>query len=538
MKSRQGRDIFAFRGIPYAMAPVGELRFEPPKPPASWSGVLSAKEDPQLCPQRNIFVHQEEIVGTEDCLYLNVYSPRLPGDDKNAESYPVMIWFHGGGWVTGAGRSDFYGPKHFLDHDVVLVGVNYRLGPLGFLSTEDMISPGNQGMKDQAQSIRWVHENIRSFGGDPNRVTIFGESAGGASVHYHMISELSKGLFHRGISESGNVYCPWTLTPPGLARKNAMKLGKLVGCPTGDSKSLIECLRKKDPADIIGTDRAYQEFGYCPLIPFRPVIEPDHPGAFIKEHPITSSKKGRIADIPWMTGIVAHEGSLKVPSLYMDDAKLLKELNDNFLKIGPITLLYGETCPEHLRDEITLKIRDFYLANKTLDESSRFPLIDMYSDAWFMAAADASAKDYFANLASPLFYYYLAYKGTASFSQIFGDPKADYGVCHADELQYLFPVRDQLFPDIPMSSEDRKISEILTKLWLNFAKTGNPNVDAKAIPVKWMPVRTTSLEYLHIGNSKDIRMSRHLHADRMKFWSTLPIRSEEQRPVQHLREEL
>ncbi|KAK0077241.1 hypothetical protein PV326_010187, partial [Microctonus aethiopoides] len=194
MRTRRGREFVSFRGIPYALPPLGKLRFEPPKPMNAWNDVRSAKEDANICIQRNIYTHDDNIVGVEDCLYLNVYTPSLPKNEHKTieKNYPVMIWFHGGGWVTGAGHSQFYSPKFLLDHDVILVTVNFRLGPLGFLSTEDMISPGNQGMKDQSQSIRWVNENIAAFGGDRDRVTIFGESAGGASVHYHMMSPLSR----------------------------------------------------------------------------------------------------------------------------------------------------------------------------------------------------------------------------------------------------------------------------------------------------------------------------------------------------------
>lgn len=222
LKTRKGREIAAFRGIPYALPPLEKLRFEPPKPAAAWNDVRSAKEDANICVQRNIYIYQEEIVGDEDCLYLNVYTPKLPTEnDKLKGRYPVMIWFHGCGWICGAGHSEFYNPKFLLDHDLVLVTVNYRLGPLGFLSTEDTVCPGNNGLKDQSLSIRWVHENIAAFGGDPNSVTIFGESAGGASVHYHMISNLTKGLIHRAISQSGNGHCLWTLTRPGLAKKKS-----------------------------------------------------------------------------------------------------------------------------------------------------------------------------------------------------------------------------------------------------------------------------------------------------------------------------
>ncbi|XP_015600279.1 venom carboxylesterase-6 [Cephus cinctus] len=531
MKSRRGVEFAAFRGIPYALPPLGELRFEPPRPAASWSGLRSAKEDAGICTQRNIYTHQKEVVGVEDCLYLNVYTLELPpledGDNTlwNRPSYPVMIWFHGGGWVTGAGHSEFYGPKFLLDHDVILVTVNFRLGPLGFLSYEDLILPGNQGMKDQAQSIRWVSENIAAFGGDPNRVTLFGESAGGVSVHYHMMSPLSKDLFHRGISQSGTALCFWGLTRPGLAKKQAQRLGRYLNCPNQDSKSLLSCLREKDAVDIIGTDKEFQEFDYCPMIPFRPVIEPDHPGAFLKEDPAVSLKAGRIADIPWMTGITSHEGALRVAGLLgLNDGELARKLNDDFMTIAPMSLLYRDKCPADRIENVTKSIREFYFGDRPIDQSTKFDLIDLYSDAWFSIAADNAVRDHLNVLASPVYYYYLAYRGSASFSSIFGDPKGEYGVCHADDLQYLFPVGEQLFKEFPLSVDDHKVVDIFTSLWYNFAKSGNPTpVLTKEIPIKWKPVRTLDLEYLHIGSPKELFMADNLIHERVKFWEKLGI---------------
>nr|WAJ59855.1 carboxylesterase [Apis mellifera] len=527
LKTRKGREIAAFRGIPYALPPLEKLRFEPPKPAAAWNDVRSAKEDANICVQRNIYIYQEEIVGDEDCLYLNVYTPKLPTEnDKLKGRYPVMIWFHGCGWICGAGHSEFYNPKFLLDHDLVLVTVNYRLGPLGFLSTEDTVCPGNNGLKDQSLSIRWVHENIAAFGGDPNSVTIFGESAGGASVHYHMISNLTKGLIHRAISQSGNGHCLWTLTRPGLAKKKAAKVAELLDCPSNDSKQLVDCLRKKKAIDIIATDRAFQIFGYCPMIPFRPVIEPVHPGAFLTEDPAISSKNGRMLDIPWMTGITSQEGSLVAPALYgRNNGALIKKLNKDFSNIAPITLLYEDTCSKDKQKRMTSEIRKFYFGDGPIDTSTRFKVIDMYSDAWFNHAAYTSVRNYLAKQSSPVYYYYLAYKGSASFSIIFGDPNNDYGVSHADELQYLFPVGEQLFKNISLSKQDHKMVDIITNLWYNFAKFGNPTPEvSEDIPIKWKPVRTQALEYLHIGQD-NIRMSENLISERMKFWESLPVRS-------------
>ncbi|XP_054013924.1 carboxylic ester hydrolase-like [Hylaeus anthracinus] len=526
MKTRHGREFTSFRGIPYALPPLGEHRFEPPKPSKPWTGVRSAQDDANICTQRNIYTYQEEVVGDEDCLYLNVYTPKLPTkSDEVKGGYPVMIWFHGGGWVCGAGHSEYYSPKFLLDYDVILVTVNYRLGPLGFLSTEDTVCPGNNGLKDQAQSIRWVNENIANFGGNPNRVTIFGESAGGVSVHYHMMSNLTKGMFQQAISQSGNAYCPWALMRPGKAKENAAKMADLLDCPSTNSKKMVECLRTKDAVDIIATDRAFPVFNYCPMIPFRPVIEPVHPGALLTEDPAVASKNGRLMDIPWMTGVTSEEGALVVPGLYTrEDGNLIKKLNEDFLDIAPVTLIFDQTCPKKEIKRVSAEIRKFYFGEAPIDNSTRLNLVNMYSDAWFIHAAQKSVLDYLNKQSSPVYYYFLSYRGSASFSMIFGDPDNNYGVSHADELQYLFPVGEQLFSHIQLTKRDQEMIDAITSLWFNFANTGNPTPEvSKQVPIKWKPVRTKSLEYLNIGQ-KNIKMADNLLPDRVSFWDQLPIR--------------
>lgn len=531
MLSRKGRQFASFRGIPYAQPPVGELRFEPPKPFGSWTGVRSAKEDSNICTQQDIFSNIGKMVGVEDCLYLNVYTPELPSNniDPFKMNYPVMIWIHGGGWTSGSSNSTMYGPKFMLDHDVILVTVNYRVGVLGFFSTEDLVSPGNQGLKDQTLAIKWVNENIAAFKGDPNRITIFGESAGGASIHYHMISPLSRGLFQRAISQSGAVLNPWAMNRPGNPKNITNKIGKLLDCPTNESSALVKCLKKKNAVDILNSvclSQNKQVLDQCNILSSRPAIEPDHPGAFIKEEPAQSLKSGRIADVPWLAGTNSHEGALVVAGIYgLTDGDYVKLLDEKFMEIAPRALLYDDTCPEKSIHNVTKSIREFYLGDKKIDEATRWTVIDMFTDAWFYIGTDNVVRDHLAALSSPVYYYYFAYRGSSSFSIKFGDAKRDYGVVHADEFQYLFPVGELIFAGTPMNEEDLRIVDIMTSLWFNFAKSGNPTpVKTPEIPVKWKPVRTSNLEYLHIGNSKDLRMTDNLHRDRVNFWSSIPHR--------------
>lgn len=172
-----------------------------------------------------------------------------------------MIFFHGGGWMCGSGVSTFYGPDYMMDHDIIYIGANFRLGPLGFMSTGQEDCPGNNGLKDQVMTLQWIKENIKYFGGDPNRVTVFGESAGGASGTYHMMSPLSRGLIHGVISQSGTNLDPWAQPAhKGVAESRAEKLGNMMNCPLENKnwKKMVECLRKK-PANQI-TEALYDFF--------------------------------------------------------------------------------------------------------------------------------------------------------------------------------------------------------------------------------------------------------------------------------------
>lgn len=205
----------------------------------SWPGELLATKFKDAC-----IGHQREpndmgdyVMGTEDCLYLNVYAPMK----KTNAPYPVIFYIYGGAFQYST-LTDF-GQQYLIEHDVVYVSFNYRLGVLGFLSTEDDIISGNMGLKDQVAALRWVSENIECFGGDPNRVTLFGLSAGGASVHYHYLSRSTAGLFRTGVSLSGTALDPWTQAKN--SREKAIKLGELMNCPTRDVRQMIKCLKDK-----------------------------------------------------------------------------------------------------------------------------------------------------------------------------------------------------------------------------------------------------------------------------------------------------
>ena len=232
--------IRTFKGIPFAEPPVGDLRWRPPQPVKRWPGVKLTQAFGAAPIQNRSLSAMMDVPPTfsEDCLYLNVWTPAKAAADR----LPVMVWIYGGAFAMGATSAPLYDGTKLAERGVVVVSIAYRVGPLGFLahpelSREGAGSSGNFGLRDQIAGLRWVRENIAAFGGDPGRVTIFGESAGGISVSMLAASPLSKGLFHRAISQSGGSFAP-----PRFAQEGGQTVAPLATC-RGRRRALFESPR-------------------------------------------------------------------------------------------------------------------------------------------------------------------------------------------------------------------------------------------------------------------------------------------------------
>uniref|UniRef100_T1GD87 Carboxylic ester hydrolase n=1 Tax=Megaselia scalaris TaxID=36166 RepID=T1GD87_MEGSC len=245
MESQKGHTIYAFRGIPYAEPPLGPLRFKDPVPKSKWSGVLDATDDGHSCPQYEVLF--KNLNQSEDCLVLNVYSRNLNG---NA---PVMFYIHGGGHLFGTSNSKTLGPRYLLNHEVVLVSINYRLGVFGLAVTDNGDATGNYLFKDIILALKWVQTNIKSFGGNPDCVTIFGQSAGSYTTTTLVASPMARGLFHRAIglgAAATSMICYkskyWT-----------RKMAEDVGC--GNEANVIECMRNVPWETIVAAAIKWEE---------------------------------------------------------------------------------------------------------------------------------------------------------------------------------------------------------------------------------------------------------------------------------------
>lgn len=353
-------NFYAYRGIRYAEAPVGELRLAPPKQYLdTWNETREFKNYGSSCATYTHIGYVYE--GSEDCLFLNVFVPKMVAESQ--DKFPVLFNIHGGCFMFGTG-SDFAPENVMSAQNMILVTINYRLGILGFLSTEDGVIPGNFGLKDQVEALKWVQRNIEAFNGDSRRVMIMGNSAGGASVHFHYMSKLSDGLFNNGFSHSGTALNPWVLVQN--AREKAHRVAHLVNC-SQDSTLLLDCLRQVPPDELVVTAKHFQPFLYNPFTPFGPIVEPDSAEAFLSEHPLVLLREGRVRNSPWFSSNVQDEGLYPAAEFYSDG--YLPVINDNWSKYAPFILVFNDTTSdESKKEQVSLEIRRHYMGIQPITE--------------------------------------------------------------------------------------------------------------------------------------------------------------------------
>ncbi|XP_049955863.1 fatty acyl-CoA hydrolase precursor, medium chain-like [Schistocerca serialis cubense] len=535
--SVRGTPYWNFQGLPYAAPPVGPLRFalmerggqagqgpeldvlggvicrwqhtltltdwrtlfSEPQPAASWDDVRNATEEAPQCLQVG---DAGDVVGDEDCLYLNVYTPELNADIPRT----VMVWIHGGGFVGGSPSKSEYGPDFFMDRDVVVTSISYRLGTLGFLSLEDEVLPGNLGLKDQTAALRWLRDNVAAFGGDPNAITLFGHSAGSASVALHVLSPLSAGLFSRAIAQSGPPVGSVTLTTG--ARDKAFRLARLLGYQGNDSQQFLDLLRAADAKDLVDVDdRILTEEEKMRYIQFAfvPIVEPALAGAFLPEPPQTLAREGRFNQVPFITGVTTADGNMLLPML--EDPQWLETLNTNLSAVLSGDFRDVDT-PEEQQD-LAAKVKDFYFGagnNITDTPEGLLNASMMFTDIKFAEPTD-STLHLMANASSQTFYYYqFAYRGPNT-------PLPQYpGVAHGAEVQLEF-MRENSTADLDPDSEDGRVRDRWVNMLTDFAKYGDPMANTSGV---WQPFTRTSSYYLIVNTTDSLGQNKD--EQRMQFW--------------------
>ena len=489
--------VDTFLGIPYAAPPVGNLRFQPPQQPRPWKpDIYNASYFRSVCiqdPEYNDFFWPNlTIPQSEDCLYLNVYSPHRDPDSE--ELYPVMVYIHGGGYDAG---SPAVSPGDVIPlWGIVLVTIQYRLGPFGFLTSGDCEAPGNYGMLDQIEALKWVQRNIEFFGGDSSAVTIFGESAGGSSVGLLVLSPRSKDLFHGAISISGVDLSPFAIGSSEEVTKLSKKVAKQVGCSVIDSCKMIECLRSVDAF----------KFPVKEVNVWRPIVNKN----FLPDTPSNLRKAGRFHYVPYMAGFTSREGSYFFPQLLdnVNSENFRPYTEAVFYNIGnKYGQMLEENLPKSLLDTITLLYTPW--SDPDDDIKTKVGLADAVGD--FTMTAPTQSDLALHSKYAPVFMYEFAHRSNLNPRPLWK------GVAHKDDTPYEFG-----FPLMNLTvlqqydDADRNISHMLITLFTNFAKYGNPTPQP-VLGVTWEGFNSSHKAYIRI--QKQPEMAVDYRPTRMAFWN-------------------
>jgi para-nitrobenzyl esterase len=457
--------IEAFRNIPYAQAPLGTLRWRAPQAPTPRAQVLPAAAFGLACPQRD--AAPESL--SEDCLQLNVWRPGTPGP------HPVMVWIHGGGFIEGSAVQQMdgkllYDGAVFAARDTVFVSLNYRLGALGFLAQRDLVGEapdqpqsGNFGLLDQIAALQWVHENIAAFGGDPDQVTLFGESAGGSSTCALLAAPAARGLFDRAIIQSG--ICDWQLRTLEEGLQQGDQALSALGCEAAPDR--LACLRQRSAADLV----------------FGEAWGPVRDGFVLSQSPGQAIAEGTAAPVPLLIGSNDDETTSLVP-----DSQL------------PTTAAEYQATIEALFPTISAQVLQRYPVAAYASPQRAFQ--DLLDDRWFVCSARRAAADHAAH-GNPVYHYVL--------TEILPDLAA-WESFHGLDVLLLFAAHEH-----PPESEFR-IAERMRGAWVDFAYGREPGLNERLL---W-PRYEASRQSLEL-NSANSHLIDDYHGDRCEFWEQLGL---------------
>jgi para-nitrobenzyl esterase len=471
LKGAIENDMRVFKGIPYAAPPVGDLRWRPPQSPIAWTGTRDATKFGKSCLQPVIKNLTDDMgTGDEDCLHLNVFTPL-----KNGKNLPVMVWIHGGGLLVDGARDTQFTPVNLVANDVIVVTFDYRLGKLGFFATQELIDEaqkngepvGNYGIMDQIQVLKWIKQNISAFGGNPDNVTIFGESAGGRSVTWLMVSDAAKGLFHRAIAQSAQQTPIRGITQTRMGLVPEIELEEKFISAIG-GKSLND-LRKLPANKILISPAEFEagEFGGAFI-----------DGKILQGDPVPLFAQGKQAKVPFLIGTNSWDSSFFVPGQ--------PNLDTYLKKIGEDAVVI---------DKLFEQVNDRCILSS-----------DVMGDMWYRAATKVLADSM--NGVAPGYAYYFdyltenirpAYPGVPhsfEITYVFGSlkfvpqapqqPESNKNQCARIQQatvdlkqkgvwsKYWYPSVDQ------NSAQDNAMSEKMAQSWAAFAKSGDPNVKGQS----------------------------------------------------------
>ncbi|KAL4704143.1 hypothetical protein ACJJTC_012959 [Scirpophaga incertulas] len=460
VRSISGQKIFY--GVQYAKSD----RFKLPTKPDKWDGVFDAIQRFGSCAQIISILK----LGTEECLRLDLYTPHHATEQ---DRLPVLVFFHGGAYYYGSKLH--YDPEFLVTKNIVAIIVNYRVGALGFLCLNNV---ANLGLKDQVAALKWIKENVSAFGGDPDNVTLSGQSAGASAAAMHMLSNFSKGLFHKLILMSGSPLTPWAfnLEPQAAAFYDSSKLTN-----ASNEKDVYNFFTSATVDDILtvakDTSINPRYFKYAPC------IDSQFKEPFFEDAPYNLIKSGRFTKVPILTGITNVEGLLFYG---LNSEKTLRELDSEFVEKLPSVFSW---CSRPDRNKIANLLRSHYFGLRGITKDSYRDAVLFYSD--WIANGTAGAFVELMNKYSdqPVYNYVFAYEGDRNFAKaLFGGGLPVKGATHSDDIFYVF--KPAGLPLI-LSNRDKLVIDRLTTMFTNFMKFGNPTpAKTKLLPVLW-PTNST-----------------------------------------------
>lgn len=501
----QQRDVHMYLGIPYAKPPVKKLRFKPPLPTDPWKPeTLHARQFGNVCPQSDYFLgyltnsikkvwpefSRKNV--NEDCLYLNIYVP--DSGEEGTKLFPTLFYIHGGTYFIGTpARDKTQGHILPLLYNVVLVTIQYRLGPLGFFTAGDSILPGNYGMLDQVAALKWVNQNIAHFRGDPNQVTIAGNSAGGSSVALHLLSPLTEGLFQRAIMESGVEFSPFAILPLEKAIEKTKTVANRLLCETENTTKMVECLQNKDIADMI---YYYEEFP-------GPVVDK----YYLPDTPENLRKQGKAKNVPVIMGFTKHDGSHMFSPLKLDSP-----LNNAAFRKGcerTLQIHVSIDNHQHAREMADALEFQYYPWHKRADPNAlRSSLIKLLTD-YFITAPTFKAADFHTKHA-PTYVFLFSYVSSTNKNGLVG---------HSSNVDYGFgiPLDNNSAENSSYDDADRNVSRFIMRCYSNFLKYGTPTRSKVDGGLEWPKYTVDNGAYVNINAKPEVH--HHFHPSRIAFWN-------------------
>ncbi|CAH1988417.1 unnamed protein product [Acanthoscelides obtectus] len=501
LKTPNGLEFYTFLDIPYATPPVESLRFKRPLPPKPWKGILDATENKKICWNLAIIDIEDDPRQNEDCLYLNVYVPKSP---SNKGLLPVMFYITGGMFAFNDGTFNSWKPYNFIERDIIMVAMNFRQGPLGLLTTNDGVIPGNLALWDQNMALKWVQKNIERFGGDPKKVTINGHSSGGAFATAHLLSKHSKGLFSGVIAQSGAITGMDYLQP--YPKYNAYKLANTINpsiTTQNTSEELLAFLMTVPAKTLSDTTKIHPDpehdtrvvIGFEYELIWKPVMEPsDDENVFFSGYPDDKFREGIFNKVPVMVGITSEEGAL------IGGWKDRIELIDDHPE-----LLYRqvEGLTEREKKELGEKMIRVYTEGKL--EKNLSAAVKLYSDVGF---SNRIIK--FADLVSPYvdvyFYQYSFFGAIENKAGPIVEMEGLGKAAHCAELPYI--IWYKLDGDTTVYPEaDMRVRRIVSDLFGNFIKYQNPTPkrDAQLQNIIWPKFDSEQLRFLDIDYNLTVK---------------------------------